>query len=213
MRAHIINPGQQFGRWTVIQELERRNAHRLLACRCTCGAVKSVSLHSLRTGTSQSCGCYRLEASKRHGGWRTTEYTIWAHMLYRCSPVYKPRLGCWKNYGGRGIRVCDKWKNSFAAFLEDVGHRPSMDHTLDRINNAGNYEPGNVRWATRSEQRCNQRGNAWQRILIHLARQVGVTEEELRNLVAVNSDEVVARHIAQCFKPADSSRVVQDGPR
>jgi hypothetical protein len=84
----------------------------------------------------------------------TPEYYAWAASIRRC---HNPRNPYYRNYGGRGIQVCDRWRKSFANFLSDVGVRPSPELTLDRVNNDGNYEPGNVRWATRSEQNSNQR--------------------------------------------------------
>ncbi len=82
------------------------------------------------------------------------EYRAWYQMIYRCT---NPKFPQWKDYGGRGISVCAEWRNSFTAFFEHVGPRPSPQHSFDRIDNDGNYEPGNVRWATRSQQNSNQR--------------------------------------------------------
>ena len=84
---------------------------------------------------------------------RVTEYTIWAGMKDRC---YRPRNHKYPRYGGRGISVCDRWRDSFEAFLADMGRRPSRGHSIDRINNDGNYEPGNCRWATAIEQVHNR---------------------------------------------------------
>lgn len=88
--------------------------------------------------------------------WDTTEYRIWCRMRMRCQNSRDP---AYKNYGGRGISVCEAWKRSFFAFLGDVGRRPSNKYSIDRVNNNGNYEPGNVRWATRAEQSRNTRRN------------------------------------------------------
>lgn len=84
----------------------------------------------------------------------TTEYRIWSCMIDRCENVNTP---AYSDYGGRGIKVCERWRNSFESFLSDVGKRPSKNHSLDRLNNDGNYEPGNFRWATRKEQSRNTR--------------------------------------------------------
>ena len=90
----------------------------------------------------------------RHGLSNSPEYRIWAGMKSRC---YNPKHESFRHYGARGIKVCDRWLHDFLAFLQDVGSRPSPNHSLDRIENDGNYEPGNVRWATPAEQLINRR--------------------------------------------------------
>jgi hypothetical protein len=127
-------------------------------CRCECGNEAVVLGTNLRHGTSQSCGCLRNKLSslraRRHGESHKPEYEAWHSMKQRC---LNPRHRAFKNYGGRGIAVCPSWVGSFEAFFAYVGRKPHPALTLDRIDNDGDYEPGNVRWATWSQQNGNQR--------------------------------------------------------
>jgi hypothetical protein len=133
---------------------------------------------NLVSGHTKSCGCLNAElasergsipgaleeARKNHpikhdqaGNGETKAYRAWASMKTRC---YNPRTHYYHHYGGRGIRMCDEWVDDFAAFYNYLGDPPSLRHSVDRIDNDGNYEPGNVRWATSAEQRHNQRKRA-----------------------------------------------------
>jgi len=153
--------GQVFNRLTCIEETEPREHRRRGMFRCECGNIKNIAFADVRSGHTQSCGCFhteRIRSARSHGGTvggEAPEYLAWKAMKQRCTQ--KSAAG-WMNYGGRGIVVCERWVNSFPNFLEDVGLRPDKRYSLDRINNDGNYEPGNVRWATRSQQRRNSRG-------------------------------------------------------
>jgi hypothetical protein len=152
--ADAVSVGTVFGRLTVLSEAPASRWGPRVLCRCTCGTQHVVATASLRTGLSTSCGCLWRETITKHGMWARPEYKVWAAMIQRC---HNPRVKPYANYGGRGIQVCDRWRRSFVAFLRDVGRRPSPDLTLDRIDNDGNYEPGNVRWATWTEQAHNKR--------------------------------------------------------
>lgn len=156
--------GQRFGRAIVISGEPRRKGYRMWRIRCDCGTEKIVYHHCLYSGHTTSCGCLgrekRLAASTHHGhntrAHKSCEYTSWWEMIQRC---YRAGHISYKNYGGRGIVVCDRWKNSFPNFLTDLGLKPTPRHWLDRIDTNGNYEPGNCRWATPKEQLRNTRRN------------------------------------------------------
>lgn len=151
--------GHKFGRLTVISTTFRSAGVSFVSCRCDCGVEKKVRLGALGK-SSKSCGCLHREAlslrRKTHGatsgGKRTPIYRIWSGIKERCE---SPTCKGFQAYGGRGIKLCERW-DKFENFLADMGPRPSHNHSIDRKDNDGNYEPGNCRWATDTEQSRNR---------------------------------------------------------
>jgi len=165
LRMSVV--GHQYGRWTVLDDAPDRvrgdgGRVRYVLCRCYCGIIREVQLGLMRSGYSLSCGCATRQAVSRrqrtHGQKGTPEYRAWINMNYRCHSVPPGGTG-FDDYRGRGISVCERWRHSFEHFLADMGKRPSPQHSLDRIDVNGHYEPANCRWATVAEQNRNTRAN------------------------------------------------------
>lgn len=153
--ASAVKVGDRFGRLTVLATGKIPDTYRYKAvCRCNCGGDPfAVRFDALLSGQTQSCGCLQRDNSRTHGLSRSPHYTRWRHMMGRC---YDPKNQAYPDYGGRGIKVCERWQD-LATFIEEVppGYFPGAE--MDRIDNDGDYEPGNVRWITRKGNTDNRR--------------------------------------------------------
>lgn len=154
--------GTRFNRLTVTRlvsaNMKRARREYRYLCICDCGNEFETTAAALKLGVSKSCGCLKGELitqkKLRHAASGTLSYKVWGAIKRRC---FNYKDAAYERYGGRGITMCKRWSESYEAFIEDMGHRPSANHSIDRIDNEGNYEPGNCRWATSKEQGRNTR--------------------------------------------------------
>lgn len=184
--------GSRFGRLTVVGRAGTSPSKKVLwLCNCDCGEQATCIAQELTTGSTKSCGCLRREVTSQrattHGmcrdGSLPPEYHSWSNMIQRCTNPNNPK---YDDYGGRGITVCARWVDSFESFLEDMGEKPE-GYSVERINNNGNYEPGNCRWATQAEQVINSRHcrmlsfNGKTQAMSVWARELNIEYDTLRN--------------------------------
>lgn len=186
--------GLWFGRLHVISYAGREGYFHLWNCRCLCGRLVVVRQNNLETKHTKSCGCVNIEKPPRarHRGSHSPEWDSWQHMKRRCE---NSKDASYHNYGGRGIRVCKRWLESFDNFIADMGKRPTAGHTLERKNNNGHYTPENCRWATRLEQASNTRRS--HRITVNgvtltieqWARHTGISSKAIHRRIQIGWDK------------------------
>lgn len=180
--------GTKSGRLSIVAFAGRSGKSTLWECECECGNRCVKSSHDIRQGGVQSCGCLFADTITKHGLSKSPEYTAWEAMVQRCRNPNNPG---YKNYGGRGIAVCDQWvgPGGFERFLAAVGRRPGNGFSIDRINNELGYEPGNCRWATKREQLANRRCALLMRVggemlgVDDLCKRMAISRWEARKLI------------------------------
>lgn len=181
--------GDRFGRLVVIGLSHDDKDKLLCECKCDCGNIIKTRSHNLVTGDTKSCGCFKIEETKRrnttHGMNKTHEHLCWLAMKQRCD--YEKHVS-YHLYGGRGIRVCDRWRFSFENFLSDMGPAPSRNHTIERVDTDGDYCPENCKWATYKEQGQNTRTN----VIVEYKGEK-MTISQLADLVGMNYHTIHGR--------------------
>lgn len=196
MGKYVDLTGQRFGRLVVLSPSKtRKYGQAFWVCQCDCGTIKELPTESLKKGTSKSCGCLQKErasaANKKHGLYESRLYSIWANMIGRCD---RPTSTGYKNYGGRGIRVCDEWHNfqSFMQWAKQSGYDPSLKFlkcSLDRIDANKDYSPDNCRWVDWETQQNNRRDTkkisykGEQKTLAQFAKEYGIHSSTLRSRI------------------------------
>lgn len=196
---HTDYVGKKYGFLTVVKDLppilisangDKIRPVKTVECICDCGRTTPIRLHNLVSGHTKSCGCYHKRAmagyKQKHGLSRTVEYSAWCKMKDRC---YNPNIKDYKRYGARCIKVCERWLYSFESFLEDMGLRPSPNHSLERKETNGDYCPDNCIWATRKEQSRNKvrsikvEYNGSIKLLIEVCEEVGANYSIVRHRI------------------------------
>jgi len=207
--------GKKFGRLTLLNT-SIVGKYRYGNFICDCGINTNKIYSHVKNGFTTSCGCFQKEGAalrtKTHGMTETSEFNSWQAMISRC---YNKNNHKYKDYGGRGISVCDRWLNSFENFFNDMGLKPTLKHSIDRFpNNDGNYEPSNCRWGTFKEQAGNTRRNNWieyngeNKILQDWANELGATQANVWRMLKIKTFEQVYQYYTNKLKKKDTKSFI-----
>lgn len=179
--------GQKFGKITVVEYSHYEKERSYWKCVCECGNEKTISGQDLRRGHAKSCGCYNYEHNKTHGLSGTRLYNAWTHMIHRCYDISDIN---YKNYGGRGIFVCEEWRSSYETFYIWAVSNGYEEHlTLERMDVNANYSPSNCKWITMDEQRLNKRDTVR---IIHKGE--SITLVELSRITGIPRSNLAMRY-------------------
>lgn len=193
--------GLRFGKLVVEEIVSKHGWKRKALCKCDCGSscIRFVNalMSNTKRGATPDCGCFRktMKPTIRHGQYKTKEYCTWIHIKQRC---YNKKNKKFPDYGGRGIKVCERWLGSFESFFKDMGLAPSMSHSINRIDNDGDYTPENCEWATPAQQSNNKRNLVILTIdgktitLADAAKKYGINERCLRKRIRCGWDHARA---------------------
>lgn len=214
----VDRSGHVFGNWTIQRYSHSTQIGRVWLCRCECGTERPVLWASLHSGTSKSCGgptCSNKVFVRTHGQSKTKPYRVWKSMVERCE---SPTSKSYANYGGRGITVSPEWRDSFEAFLRDMGYKPGKEYSLERIDNNLGYWPGNVIWGNQEQQSRNKRTthiltfNGITKSMKEWSESTGIGYSALRNRINVykmSIEDALTRPIGEVqLKPGSASKQV-----
>ncbi len=191
--------GKKFNSWTVLDRVENKNGEIRYFCRCDCGIIKILYKSSFVCGSSKQCNDCSLKSRRKTNKSKNPQYYTWKKMIDRCENIQDKR---YKNYGGRGIKVSDDW-HIFEKYIMDIGERPSKIHTIDRINNDGNYCKENFKWSTPRQQSNNRSNNKYiffngeKFTLSQMAQKLNIRKNVFSNFVRLYPQKDAIKHFQE----------------